>query len=35
VIPHSIATLAKKKPFADGFADGIYTPKKIFPLEIY
>jgi len=25
----------QKKPFVDGFTDGICAPKKIFPLEIY
>jgi hypothetical protein len=37
VIPHSVAiSIGKtKKPFADGFTDGIYAQKKRFPLEIY
>jgi hypothetical protein len=37
VIPHSVAiSVGKtKKPFADGFTDGICAPKKSFPLEIY
>jgi hypothetical protein len=37
VIPPSIAiSIGKtKKPFADGFTDGICAPKKRFPLEIY
>jgi len=26
---------SEKKPFADGFTDGIWAPKKRFPLEIY
>jgi len=37
VIPPSVAiSVGKtKKPFADGFIDGICAPKKRFPLEIY
>jgi hypothetical protein len=37
VIPHSVAiSVGKtKKPFADGFTDGICAPEKRFPLEIY
>jgi hypothetical protein len=33
VIPHSIAISVgkKKKPFADGFTDGICAPKKKIP----
>jgi hypothetical protein len=37
VIPHSVAISVEntKKPFADGFTDGICVPKKSFPLEIH
>jgi hypothetical protein len=37
VIPHSVAISVgnTKKPFADGFTDGICAQKKSFPLEIY
>jgi len=37
VIPNSVAISVgnTKKPFADGFIDGICAPKKSFPLEIY
>jgi len=37
VIPHSVAISVEKtkKPFADGFTDGICAPKKSFSLEIY
>jgi len=37
VIPYSVTiSVGKtKKPFADGFTDGICAPKKRFPLEIY
>jgi hypothetical protein len=33
VIPHSVAISVgnTKKPFADGFTDGIFAPKKKFP----
>ena len=37
VIPHFVAISVgnTKKPFADGFTDGICAQKKSFPLEIY